>query len=53
MKDLHFTGDEPEWAKKEVLDGKPKADDIEALHKEIDWLWLSNWDISAEFEKTW
>lgn len=52
MKDLNFDGAEPEWAKWEVIDGKPVSNDVETLQKEIDWLWAVNWDISAEFEKT-
>ena len=53
MKDLNFTGDEPEWAKWEVIDSsKPQSQDVEVLQKEIDRLKSVNRDISAEFEKT-
>jgi len=37
MKDLHFDGDEPQWAKQDIIDGNPKSDDIEFLKKENDW----------------
>ena len=53
MKDLNFAGTEPEWAKREVVESWPLSDDPEALKKEIERLKQVNWDISAEFEKTW
>lgn len=31
MKDLNFDGTEPEWAKREVVDGKPVSNDVETL----------------------
>ncbi len=52
MKDLHFDGEDPEWAKREVVDGKPKNHETETLLKEIERLKQANRDISAEFEKT-
>ena len=54
MKDLHFDGTEPTWAKDEIIAGNPwkLGNDVEALLKEIEKLRQANRDISAEFEKT-